>query len=189
MEHIRASKDTAKMILSNLNRAFDLIRSFKQVAVDQTSEKKRQFKIKEYIDEVLLSLRPQLKKTGHLITIRCPDDLSITGYPGPFSQVITNLVMNSIMHAFDGGVIGEIVIAISKNEDSIHFVFSDNGKGIKKEYLKKIYEPFFTTKRGHGGTGLGLHLVYNIVVNTLGGTIECASVEGKGTTFTIVFPG
>jgi DNA-binding LacI/PurR family transcriptional regulator/signal transduction histidine kinase len=188
IEHISANKDTAKMILSNLNRAFDLIRSFKQVAADQTSENKRLFKIKEYINEVLLSLKPQIKKTGHSISIVCPDDLAIESYPGPFSQIITNLVMNSIMHAFDEGTVGEISIAISREDDMIRLVYSDNGKGIKNEHLKKIYEPFFTTKRGRGGTGLGLHLVYDIVVRMLGGTIECESEEGKGTSFTIVFP-
>ncbi len=187
-DHISSNKDTVRMILSNLNRAFDLIRSFKQVAVDQTSENRRFFIIKEYINEVMLSLKPQLKKTGHKIVVNCPDGLGIESLPGPFSQIITNLVMNSITHAFPDGTVGEIVIAISVEEGRIRLVFSDNGVGIPKEHLKKIYEPFFTTKRGRGGTGLGLHLVYDIVVRRLGGTIECDSEEGKGTTFTITFP-
>jgi PAS domain S-box-containing protein len=175
-------------ILTNLSRAAELVKSFKLVAVDQVSEEKRRFDIKEYIDKVLLSLRPKYKRTPYTIEVQCPEGLEVFSYPGALSQIITNLVMNSLLHAFDGAAQGKMTVDVSAAGGGCVMRFADNGKGIPPEHLKKIYDPFFTTKRGHGGTGLGLHVVFNLVTRTLGGRIECASQMGRGTVFTISFP-
>jgi PAS domain S-box-containing protein len=175
-------------ILTNLSRAAELVKSFKLVAVDQASEEKRRFNVKEYIDSVLLSLRPKYKRTPYAIDVQCPEGLEIFSYPGALSQILTNLVMNSLLHAFDGAEHGRMTLNLSAAAGRCMLRYEDNGKGIPTENLKKIYDPFFTTKRGRGGSGLGLHVVYNLVTRTLGGRIECASEPGRGTVFTISFP-
>ena len=187
-KYLLVSDEMSQVILVNLNRSANLVKSFKQVAVDQSSEIKRSFKVKEYIHEVLLSLQPKLKKTKLQIAITCDDDLEIYSYPGALSQIITNLVMNSITHAFDENADGKITFTISLNDRKLTFNYSDDGSGITIANQAKIFDPFFTTKRAKGGTGLGLHIVYNIVTQTLGGTIECESEPGRGATFIIIFP-
>lgn len=187
-KYIQAAEESSGLILSNLLRAADLIRSSKQVAVDQSAEEKRVFDLRQYIDELLLSIRPKYKNTKHTIQVDCPERMRIKSCPGAFAQILTNLVMNSLIHGFDGIETGRIVIEISRHDQEIRMRYSDDGKGMDDDTLKKIYEPFFTTKRSHGGTGLGMHLVYNLVTQTIGGVIECSSSPGKGTTFTINFP-
>jgi len=174
--------------MTNLVRAPDLIKSFKQVAVDQSNDEKRKILVKEYLDEILLSLRPRLKRTKHKIIINCDEMLEIFTYPGFLSQIITNFIMNSLIHAFNDDEAGEIVIDFLLENDILKFIYIDNGKGIPVEHLGKIYEPFFTTKRNEGGTGLGLNIIYNIVTQKLGGTIECESEVGKYTKFTVKIP-
>ena len=187
-EFMQTSKDTSNMILTNLQHASALIQSFKRVAVDQTSEERRIFNIKEYLEEILLSMRPVLKKTKHAINISCPDNIEVNSYPGALTQIINNLVMNSLRHAFDEEDQGSIFINITKENNNIKLVYSDDGKGIDKTIIDKIYDPFFTTKRGKGGSGLGLNIVYNLVTQKLNGEINCNSILTKGTTFTIIFP-
>jgi signal transduction histidine kinase len=189
LEHyVQTAKESSEMILTNLKRADNLIHSFKQIAVDQSTEGKRHFHLKEYLNNVLLSLQPRLRKTSHRITVNCPEDLEITSYPGAISQIITNLVMNSLVHGFEDLEQGKIIINISINKAILHFHYSDDGKGIQEEHLPKIFNPFFTTKRSQGRSGLGMHIVYNLVTQTLKGTIECTSTPGAGTTFLIHFP-
>ncbi len=180
--------ESLTIILSNLNRAVNMVSSFKQVAVDQTSGNRRLFKLKDYIDEVLLSLRPKLKKTKHKIIINSEGDIEINSYPGAFSQIFTNFIMNSLIHGFENIESGEITIDLFVSNSILTIKYSDNGKGIEKENLSKIYDPFFTTKRAIGGTGLGLNIVYNLVKQTLGGNIFCESELGKGLTFLITVP-
>lgn len=187
-KYIITTTETSEVILSNLQRASELIKSFKQVAVDQSSETKRVFKINEYINQVLLSLKPRLKKTKVSVGVNCSEDLEIESYPGAFSQIITNLIMNSLIHAFEENEEGTIIFDIEKKQDRIVFTYSDNGKGIEKDIIGRIFDPFFTTKRGKGGTGLGLNIVYNIITTTLNGTINCESEAGVGTIFKIIFP-
>jgi signal transduction histidine kinase len=184
-KYIRTATETSASILSNLDRASEMIQSFKQVAVDQTVEEKRRFRIRRYIDEVLLSLRPGYKRTRHTISVNCPDEISFYSYPGAFMQIITNLVMNSLIHGFEGIEQGNIFIDVFTENHMLHFRYSDNGKGMKAEQAGRIFEPFFTTRRARGGTGLGMHIVYNLVTQTLGGQIECSSAPGKGTVFDI----
>ncbi len=181
-------QETVEMVQSNLQRASELIRSFKQVSVDQSSEVKRTFNLKEYMEGVIVSLRPSLKKTRHRVHVHCDSSLEIFSYPGAISQIMTNFVMNSIIHAYEPEDEGRLVFNVTKSDKAIKLAYSDDGKGMPKEVVEKVFDPFFTTNRGKGGTGLGMNIVYNIVTGSLGGTIRCQSVVGKGTLFTIEFP-
>lgn len=186
--YLKAAAESSTYILSNLKRAADLIHSFKQVATDQSNEDRRKFKIKEYIENVLLSLGPKLKKTEHDIRLDCPENLVVNSSPGAFSQLLTNLVMNSLIHGFNGINKGEIDIAVSEAGGFLRIQYNDTGRGMDEETLKNIYNPFFTTKRSHGGTGLGMHIVYNLVTQKLGGQISAESRIEEGTLFDIRVP-
>jgi len=186
--YLEEVKESSVLISSNLARAAKLIMSFKQVAVDQSSKDIRTYNIKEYTDEVLQSLTPKFKTTNIELTLSCEDDLSVTGEPGAFAQIITNLIVNSIVHAFDDNAAGNIDINITCQKDVVRFVYTDSGKGIHTEHQNKIFEPFFTTKRGQGGSGLGLHIVYNLVVQSLHGSIKLNSEVTQGSQFIIEFP-
>jgi C4-dicarboxylate-specific signal transduction histidine kinase len=187
-KYLDIAGQSSTMILNNLNRAAELIQSFKQVAVDQSSEKRRRFPVKAYLEEVLISLRPKLKRTQHSIEIFGPEELALDSYPGAFSQIVTNLVMNSLVHAYEPGEAGRLVFDLQQKGSYFVFEYTDDGRGIAKEHMSKIFDPFFTTKRGHGGSGLGLHIIYNLVTQKLGGTIRCESKEGQGTRFVIEMP-
>lgn len=187
-KYVTLATQSISMILGNLRRAAEQIQSFKQVAVDQTSSEKRLFNLKTYLDDVLLSLRPKLKKLPHTVTIECPPDLDLESYPGAFSQIITNLMINSFTHAFEGIESGEIRIGVTQREHELTLSYHDNGKGMTAEERTRIFEPFYTTKRSQGGSGLGLHIVYNLVTQRLNGHIECQSSPGAGATFLIQIP-
>lgn len=178
----------ATILLGNLHRAAELVHSFKQVAVDQASDTRRRFNLCAYLDEVLMNLHPRLKKTRHQVKVDCPRDIEVDSYPGSLSQVVTNLVTNSLVHGFDEREQGHIEIAVAVGGDKLLFRYSDDGKGIAADYLNQIFDPFFTTNRGKGGSGLGLHVVYNIVTQRLQGSIQCDSEPGRGTTFRIEIP-
>ncbi len=184
---LRTFEQASDIILLNLSRAADLINSFKRVAVDQSSDERRQVRLNSYIEEVLLSLKPKLKTTKHRIELDCPDDIETVTTPGALSQILTNLVVNSVTHAFEPDKPGQIAIRLRREGEHVELTFSDNGRGIPPENLARIFDPFFTTRRGQGGTGLGLHIVFNLVHQTLGGTIQVSSEPGRGTTFTIRF--
>ncbi|HEY9904079.1 MAG TPA: ATP-binding sensor histidine kinase [Candidatus Sericytochromatia bacterium] len=179
---------SSSMVLSNLNRAADLIQSFKQVAVDQCTEEQRTFNLKQYLSEVLISLKPKLRTTQHQVEIKGDEAIALNTYPGALAQIITNLVMNSLTHAYMPEDAGYLVFDFKQKGEQIIFEYADDGKGIPKENLSKIFDPFFTTKRGQGGSGLGLHIVYNLVTQKLNGTIECESQVGVGTKFVIKLP-
>ena len=164
-----------------------MVQSFKQVSVDQSTEQKREFRLKEYIEDVIRSLYPKLKNRNVEISINVGKEIELDSYPGALSQVITNLLMNSVNHGFDDSHKGIIVIAASNTSDVLILEISDNGKGIPEEHIGKIFEPFFTTDKKLG-TGLGLHIVYNLVTQQLNGTISCTSKVKEGTTFKISIP-
>lgn len=187
-EYLGVASEATSMILTNLDRAANLIKSFKQVAVDQASGECRTFNVRSYVEEFLLSLRPKLKKTKLKVEVRCDPELTIVSYPGALSQILTNFIVNSLKHGYDEGDSGTIVIDIVASPDALILTYSDDGKGMPPEHLARIFEPFFTTARGKGGSGLGLSIVYNIVAQTLGGRILCTSHPGQGTTFTITIP-
>ena len=185
--YFKNNKELMASIYTNLNRAADLIKSFKQVAVDQSSEATRSFNMKLYLNE-LISLRHETKKTKHKFVIECKDDLIISSFPGAYSQIITNLVINSLIHGFKGIEEGIINIVVKQVDNNIIFIYKDNGHGIKKDDLTKIFDPFFTTNRNHGGSGLGLNIIYNIVTTTLNGKIKCKSDIEKGVEFIMTIP-
>ncbi|HWR02556.1 MAG TPA: ATP-binding protein [Humidesulfovibrio sp.] len=187
-EYLGLCDESTHMILANLRRASDLIRSFKQVAVDRSTEEKRVFRLRSYLEQVLLSLRPHLKKTAIVVELECDPELEIDSYPGLWSQIVSNLVMNALQHAFEPGQAGRIGITAALEQERLRFTFSDDGRGIAQEHLGKIFEPFFTTYRQKGGSGLGLSIVYNLVTQTMGGTIHVASEPGHGAVFNIMVP-
>lgn len=182
--------EMANLILANSTRAANLVQSFKLVAVDQSSDERRVFLLKDYIEELLRSLHPTYKaRTGLTIAVDCPPDIELDGYPGALSQILTNLIMNALIHAFDPGQAGRIGIDAHRIDDeTVELSVSDTGKGIPADVLPKIFDPFFTTRRGSGGSGLGLHIVFNLVTGRLHGSIAVSSPPGEGTRFTLRFP-
>ena len=184
----KQANQACKILQTNLNRAAELIRSFKQVAVDQTVDDLRNINLKEYIEEILLSIGPSFKHSGVRVESECDDDIEIETHPGALSQIISNLALNSMTHAYDEDSEGSIRIRSYRENGDVIIEYSDDGKGINKYNLKNIFTPFFTTRRGSGGSGLGLSIVYNLVTGTLKGNITADSEEGKGTSFRIVFP-
>ncbi len=180
--------ESASMVLRNLQRADDLIRSFKQVAVDQSGDQKRMINLKEYIEEIMQSLRPKFRAGRYTFIIDCPDDIKLEICPAAIYQTLVNLVMNSLVHGFEQKAEGEIRIVVSVQHELVIIAYSDNGCGMSEDVRAKIFEPFFTTRRGRGGTGLGMHIVFNLVTQALKGRIEVASSEGEGTQTTIWLP-
>jgi signal transduction histidine kinase len=180
--------ESTQLILRNLMRAAKLVKSFKQVAVDQSSEQKRVIDLAVYLQEIMTSLQPSLKRSAHEVEIHCPDGLVLETYPGALYQIIANLVLNSIMHAFDDKPEGTISIIARRVAEHVVIDYRDDGCGMDEEIRKKIFDPFFTTKRGEGGSGLGLHIVWNLATQVLAGSIKCESTPGGGTSFELRFP-
>jgi len=177
------------LTLSNLERAANLVTSFKRTAVDQTSDEVRSFDVPEVINDTINTLHSRFKKTDIEISVDCPKALKVKSLPGALEQILTNLLMNSFIHGFNEGKnTGVIKINVQLNENHLQLEYSDNGKGIVPENLAKIFEPFFTTHRAHGGSGLGMYICYNIVTTRLHGTISCESTLGKGVVFRIDYP-
>lgn len=181
------SQQGLDLLLNNLERASELISSYKQVAVDQISEKIRRVNLAKYIDEIIHSLNPKLKKTNHTIKVTCPADAEVYCHAGAVSQIFTNLIINSTLHGFKDIKQGEITILVQLYGDQIHIVYKDNGHGLSEEELEHLFDPFFTTEASKGGTGLGTHIVHNLVTDTLGGNIHASSVIGEGLTYDIKF--
>lgn len=182
------AKANGNMVLSNLSRAAKLVGSFKQVAVDQSSDDLRKINIIDYVHEIFLSLTPTLKKTRVKTQIEGEEQISCIMDPGALAQIITNLVMNSLTHAYELGQTGTIALSCEEDSDGVHLLYSDDGKGMTKEVLSQIFEPFFTTRRGAGGSGLGMNIVYNLVTQRMNGKIKCISSPGNGAQFVMFFP-
>ena len=177
------------IVTANLERAALLVQSFKQVAVDQSSEQCRSIELGDYLDQVIRSLAPKLKHSPHQLIFTPPTDpVQLYVAPGAVAQVITNIVDNALAHAFQQTPHGKITLSISQHGDKAKIIIADNGAGMDKDTLRQLYEPFFTTARNTGGSGLGMHLVYNLVHQQLKGTIKCKSAVGKGTEYTILLP-
>lgn len=187
--YVDDAQHAASLIVSGLETAADLVRSFKQVAVDQASENRRVFNLRQTIDDTVATLARSIEVAGHAIRVDMPQDIPIDGYPGPVGQVVTNLINNSLLHGFENRVRGQISISGNTvKKGRIELVYRDDGNGISEENLKRIFDPFFTTKLGRGGSGLGLSISHNIVTSLLGGTLEASSEPGKGVTFIMGFP-
>jgi len=185
---IEEGRESLSLLDNNLHRASDLISSFKQVAVDQASDAIRDINVKRYIEELIQSLQPHLKKTLHKIELNCADDLFIRCPAGALSQIFTNLILNSLRHAFDGIEQGTMIIDIELRDSELHVVYKDDGNGLSEDALTKLFNPFFTTKLNDGGSGLGTHIVRNLVTQTLQGDIDATSQPGEGLTYTFSFP-
>ncbi|MBB1417894.1 sensor histidine kinase [Pseudoalteromonas sp. SG44-1] len=187
-EFINDAKQSTSLLTTNLDRASELVASFKQIAVDQASEAVRTINLKEYLGEIIRSLHPKIKNTSHHINLDCPVDLTLNLPAGAISQIFTNLIMNSLIHGFDGVSNGIIDIAIKDEDDQVIIDFKDNGNGVTEQQLEKLFDPFFTTKRDQGGSGLGTHITFNLVKQTLSGEIDATSSPGNGLHYHISFP-
>ncbi len=187
-EFIDSAPMSAEIILSNLGKAAEQIANFKLVAVDQTSERKRHINLFNYIEKVVNSLSPAINDARHTVKVVGEKDIQLYTVPGALSQIITNLTMNAIHHAYKDGEQGNILILLEVDDDKVSIKYSDDGQGMEKSISQMIFEPFFTTKRGSGGSGLGMYLVYNLVHQSLDGSISCRSEIGQGTEFLIEFP-
>lgn len=181
------AQQSVHLLTNNLNRASDLIGSYKQIAVDQTSDKIRNVNLAKYIDEIIQSLRPKLMKTNHSIHVDCAEDVEIFCHAGAISQIFTNLIINSILHGFEGINRGKITIEASVHNKEVEINYRDNGLGVSQDDLASLFDPFFTTKSGKGGTGLGTHIIHNLVTDTLNGTISVDSKENEGLHYLITF--
>lgn len=181
IDAVFADLEVALRILEkNTRRGAELVNSFKQVAVDQSSDQRRAYDLGEYLEEILLSMRPRLKQSPCTVTVECAPGIRMDGYPGALSQVVTNLVLNSLLHGFEGRSSGRIFLRAEADGSDVDLVIGDDGIGMSKQDLVRYFDPFFTSKRGRGGTGLGAHIVFNLVTGVLGGSIQLCSEPGAG---------
>ena len=188
-KYISDSSDGLSIVERNLGRATELIQNFRSVAVDQTSTHRRQFNLAKVIGETLAAMRPALKKKPYVLKAEIDPDLEMDSFPGPLEQIIINLINNSVLHGFENRDEGCISIcAKALVQGWIRLSVADDGCGVSPADLRRIFDPFFTTKLGKGGSGLGLHIVRNIVEDMLGGQIKAESEPGKGLTITIDLP-
>jgi len=188
-QFVRRVHESNDHLLRNLRRAADLILHFKQVAVDQTSDRRRRFELGTVLEDVRATVANRVRKAGHAIEVQCPPGIGMDSYPGALGQIATNLVENAITHAFDHRQNGRIAIAVrALPADEVEITFSDDGNGIPAKDLGRIFDPFFTTRLGSGGSGLGLSIVLNLVRDALGGEISVHSSPGQGTQFVIRIP-
>ncbi|MCJ8340017.1 MAG: ATP-binding protein [Pseudomonadales bacterium] len=180
--------ESSQMIRQNLERAATLITAFKQVSVDQTSEQRRHFNMADYLQEILISLQPRLRNSCAKINVNCPQDLSLHSYPGSFYQIFNNLILNSLMHGVPSSKskIG-IQINIRVSDEKLIIDYTDDGLGLSPIWAEKVFEPFATSKRNQGCSGLGMHICYNIINQLLGGEINCLTTE-RGAHFRISLP-
>lgn len=187
-KYLALAEESSGSVLSNLERAAELVQSFKKVAADQSSEEKRAFELKNYLEQILVSLRPQFKRTPHTVTVECPEGLTLDSYPGAIMQIMTNLIMNSLIHGFADGTPGDIQVRVEEIGDDVVLAYTDTGVGMDGEQKARIFDPFYTTRRGSGGTGLGMNIVYNLVTQTLKGSILLETSPGHGAMFLLTLP-
>ena len=189
VEFADGCRDAAEQLVANLQRAAGLIQSFKQVAVDRSSDDRRTFDLKLATEQVIASVRPRLLKSQSSLAIEMPSDIIMDSFPGPYGQVLTNLIFNAATHGFTDGLGGHILIKARRiDADQVEIAFSDDGSGIPEKVQRHVFDPFFTTRRAQGSTGLGLSIVHNIVTQRLGGRITLVSTPGKGTIFCVTLP-
>jgi PAS domain S-box-containing protein len=188
-DYLDTSRNASSQLVANLNRAAELIQSFKQVAADRNYSDKRVFDLGDLTEQVVMSLRPGLRKHNLTLDVDCQPNLSMNSYPGPYGQVLTNLFLNAVAHAFPDGRPGTVAIQVRESgKDNVEVLFSDNGVGMSIDVRRRAFDPFFTTRRDQGGTGLGLHIVYSIVTTRLGGRLDLDSEPGNGTRIQIILP-
>jgi PAS domain S-box-containing protein len=189
MDFLEAARDASGQLVANLNRAAELITSFKQVAADRNYSDQRTFDLGDLTEQVVMSLRPGLRKHRLSLNVECEPNLTMNSYPGPYGQVLTNLFLNAVAHAFPDGRAGTVDIKVrAAGADHVEVIFADDGCGMSLDVRRRAFDPFFTTRRDQGGTGLGLHIVYSIVTSRLGGRLDLDSEPGRGTRVQIVLP-
>lgn len=184
--YLDSTVESAKILLRNLESASDMIEEFKHIAKDQNVKELKKFYLKDTLENILFSINPKFENTSFNVSLDCPDSIEMYGYPGMLYQVMTNLIINALIHGFRDQVQGEIQIHVKRIFDNVSIIVEDNGIGISEEDQPKVFEPFYTTKRGER-TGLGLNIVYNIITSIMGGSIELESGEGV-TRFKILIP-
>jgi PAS domain S-box-containing protein len=188
-EFLEASRAASSQLIANLNHAAELIQSFKQVATDQSYTNPRVFDLGQLTEEIAKSLRPGLRKRDLTLNVNCQPNLVLNSHPGPYGQVLTNLFLNATAHAFQDATPGIIAINVqAAGDDAVEILFSDDGCGMTTDVWRKAFDPFFTTSRDQGNTGLGLHIVHSIVTNCLGGTLHLDSEPGGGTKIKLRLP-
>ncbi|MCB1955842.1 MAG: HAMP domain-containing protein [Rhodocyclaceae bacterium] len=186
--HLGTSREGLDILLRNVTRAADLVRSFKRLAIDQTTDMRREFSIRDLVDEVRVSVQPSFRHTPFRICTELAD-VRLDSYPGPLGQVLTNLLVNALRHGFAERDHGTVTISAEAPIDGqLVLVCRDDGAGMAPDVLRRVFEPFFTTRLGQEGSGLGLHIARNIVLGLLGGRIEASSVEGQGSEFRVTLP-
>jgi signal transduction histidine kinase len=189
VEFADGCRGAAEQLVANLQRAGELIQSFKQVAVDRSSDDRRVFDLKLATEQVIASVRSRLLKSQSSLAIEMPSDIIMDSFPGPYGQVLTNLIFNAVTHGFTDGPGGHMLIKARRLDmEQVEVTFSDDGSGIAEEVQRHVFDPFFTTRRAQGSTGLGLYIVYNLVTQQLGGRITLVSAPGKGTTICMTIP-
>jgi signal transduction histidine kinase len=186
---IELNAAASALLVKNLTRAADLVTSFKRISVDQSSDERRVVALHDYLGDIARSLAPQLQETGHALSVTCPPGIVLDLYAGALAQIVTNLVLNSVAHAYDPGQRGALALVATREADgTIALVYRDDGSGVAPVDLPNIFEPFFTTRRGAGHAGLGLSVVYNLVTQRLEGTIDATSDPGHGLVLRITLP-
>jgi PAS domain S-box-containing protein len=187
--YVESAREGIDILARSLHKASELVSSFKQVAVDQSSTQRRKFMLDQSVSEIVLLMGPALRRSTHSIECRIPKEIELDSFPGPLGQVLTNLINNALIHAFESQPNGRITIsAQSDGAAHVKLSVSDDGQGIPEEHMQHIFDPFFTTKLGRGGSGLGLSIVYNLVVEILQGEIHVDSMAQRGTAFTLILP-
>jgi len=181
-------RDAANQLVANLQRAGELIQSFKQVAVDRSNADRRTFDLKHATEQIVASVRPGLPKSRDSLALEMPSDVTLDSYPGAYGQVLTNLIFNAVTHGFTGPGGHMLINARRLGMEQVEITFSDDGSGIPEEVQRHVFDPFFTTRRAQGSTGLGLYIVHNLVTQKLGGRITLVSALGKGTTICMTLP-
>lgn len=186
---VASALEATHLMQSNIGRAAKLIAGFKQVAVDQSDDARRRFNLRRLLEDVLLSLSPRLRKENVSVSLECAENIECDGYPGALAQIVSNLVMNALAHAFEGSTDRRVALRVSAADgDSFLLTVTDNGRGVPAAIKPRVFDPFFTTKRGVGGSGLGLHIVYNLAVRRLGGAVAVADAKPSGAAFVLRLP-
>lgn len=188
LEYAATSQDGFEIMERSLFRAAELIKNFKQVAADQISEQRRPFDLAQTLAEIISTLQPRFKNSGVKLQLLAPPGIAMDSYPGMLGQVVSNLVVNAQIHAFEGRSDGLVCVEASDGEGCVHIVVRDDGNGIPPEHRSKVFDPFFTTRMGRGGTGLGLNIVHNLVTKRLGGSVQLDEVQPHGARFTVTLP-
>jgi signal transduction histidine kinase len=186
------ARDTRRgqdILQRNVQKAADLVRDFKQVAIDQTADLRRDFELAKVVEDVLVMVEPSFKHTPYVIDTELCRGVMMNSYPGALGQVLTNLLMNALLHAFEGLDKGHVMVrCLPIDGGEVELIVSDDGRGMDESVRRRIFDPFFTTKLGTGGSGLGMHIVHSIVINVLGGQIEVKSAPGQGTQMVMHLP-